>query len=162
MIERQYQNWFAKFRSGNFDVEVALHSIRPVETDKGSIKASVSAWNGVNWWIRSREIAESSNFSNNDNFIIISNSRFNLKAQYMGSSFPSEKKPCRCLCFCFENVKKGIHFRNASSLELLTTMLNSWEHEAKRMNLLKLLRKPILMKKWWWYLIGGISKESVF
>ncbi|GFX96938.1 histone-lysine N-methyltransferase SETMAR [Trichonephila clavipes] len=32
---RQCQNWFAKFRSGNFDVEDAPRSGRPVEVDKG-------------------------------------------------------------------------------------------------------------------------------
>ncbi|GFY33940.1 histone-lysine N-methyltransferase SETMAR [Trichonephila clavipes] len=31
---RQCQNWFAKFRSGNFDVEDAPHSGRPVEADE--------------------------------------------------------------------------------------------------------------------------------
>ncbi|GFV95741.1 transposable element Tcb2 transposase [Trichonephila clavipes] len=37
------QNWFAKFRSGNFDVEDALRSERPVEADKEAIKALVDA-----------------------------------------------------------------------------------------------------------------------
>ncbi|GFW37538.1 histone-lysine N-methyltransferase SETMAR [Trichonephila clavipes] len=36
---RQCQNWFAKFRSGNFDVEDAPRSGRPVEADKDAIKA---------------------------------------------------------------------------------------------------------------------------
>ncbi|GFU25822.1 histone-lysine N-methyltransferase SETMAR [Trichonephila clavipes] len=40
---RQYQNWFAKFRSGNFDVEDAPRSGRPVEADKDAIKALVDA-----------------------------------------------------------------------------------------------------------------------
>ncbi|GFW28276.1 mariner transposase [Trichonephila clavipes] len=40
---RQCQNWFAKFRSGNFDVEVAPRSGRPVEADKDAIKALVDA-----------------------------------------------------------------------------------------------------------------------
>ncbi|GFV04714.1 histone-lysine N-methyltransferase SETMAR [Trichonephila clavipes] len=31
---RQCQNWFAKFRSGNFDVEDAPRSGSPVEADK--------------------------------------------------------------------------------------------------------------------------------
>ncbi|CAK1597914.1 unnamed protein product [Parnassius mnemosyne] len=38
---RQCQNWFAKFRSGNFDVEDAPRSGRPVEADKDAIKALV-------------------------------------------------------------------------------------------------------------------------
>ncbi|CAL1263716.1 unnamed protein product [Larinioides sclopetarius] len=32
---RQCQNWFVKFRSGNFDVDDAPHSGRLVEADKG-------------------------------------------------------------------------------------------------------------------------------
>ncbi|GFU33415.1 RNase H domain-containing protein [Trichonephila clavipes] len=36
---RKCQNWFAKFRSGNFDVEDAPRSGRPVEDDKDAIKA---------------------------------------------------------------------------------------------------------------------------
>ncbi|GFT60848.1 hypothetical protein TNCV_3615812 [Trichonephila clavipes] len=39
---RQCQNWFAKFRSGNFDVEDAPRSGRP-EADKDAIKALVDA-----------------------------------------------------------------------------------------------------------------------
>ena len=38
---RQCQNWFAKFRSGNFDVEDAPRSGRSVEADKDTIKALV-------------------------------------------------------------------------------------------------------------------------
>ncbi|GFV82113.1 histone-lysine N-methyltransferase SETMAR [Trichonephila clavipes] len=38
---RQCQNWFAKFRSGNFDVKDAPRSGRPVEADKDAIKALV-------------------------------------------------------------------------------------------------------------------------
>ncbi|GFV83702.1 HTH_48 domain-containing protein [Trichonephila clavipes] len=34
MIVRQCQNWFAKFRSGNFDVEDAPRSGRPVEAER--------------------------------------------------------------------------------------------------------------------------------
>ncbi|GFT87786.1 histone-lysine N-methyltransferase SETMAR [Trichonephila clavipes] len=40
---RQCQNWFAKFRYGNFDVEDAPRSGRPVEADKDAIKALVDA-----------------------------------------------------------------------------------------------------------------------
>ncbi|GFX08716.1 histone-lysine N-methyltransferase SETMAR [Trichonephila clavipes] len=40
---RKCQNWFVKFRSGNFDVEDAPRSGRPVEADKDGIKALVDA-----------------------------------------------------------------------------------------------------------------------
>ncbi|GFX38104.1 HTH_48 domain-containing protein [Trichonephila clavipes] len=40
---RQCQNWFAKFRSGNFDFEDAPRLGRPIEADKDAIKALVDA-----------------------------------------------------------------------------------------------------------------------
>ncbi|GFW12819.1 histone-lysine N-methyltransferase SETMAR [Trichonephila clavipes] len=40
---RQCQNWFANFRSGNFDVEDAPHSGRPVAADKDATKTLVDA-----------------------------------------------------------------------------------------------------------------------
>ncbi|GFT10031.1 histone-lysine N-methyltransferase SETMAR [Trichonephila clavipes] len=57
---RQCQNWFAKFRSGNFDVEDAPRSGRPVEADKDAIKALVDA----NQRITTREIGLRLNLSN--------------------------------------------------------------------------------------------------
>ena len=64
LTERQCQNWFAKFRSGNFDVEDAPRSGRPVEEhnrpDEDTIKALIDA----NRRITTREIAERLNLSN--------------------------------------------------------------------------------------------------
>ncbi|GFW11355.1 histone-lysine N-methyltransferase SETMAR [Trichonephila clavipes] len=57
---RQCQNWFAKFRSSNFDVEEAPRSERPVEADKDAIKALVDA----NRRIATREIGLRLNLSN--------------------------------------------------------------------------------------------------
>ncbi|GFX16067.1 histone-lysine N-methyltransferase SETMAR [Trichonephila clavipes] len=57
---RQCQNWFAKFRSGNFDVEDAPRSGRPAEADKDAIKALVDA----NRRITTREIRLRLNLSN--------------------------------------------------------------------------------------------------
>ncbi|GAB1861621.1 SETMR methyltransferase [Camponotus japonicus] len=54
LTERQCQNWFAKFRSGNFDVEDAPRSRRPVKADEDTIKALIDA----NRRITTREIAE--------------------------------------------------------------------------------------------------------
>ncbi|GFX31782.1 mariner Mos1 transposase [Trichonephila clavipes] len=57
---RQCQNWFAKFRSGNFEVEDAPRSGRPVEAHKDAIKALVDA----NRRITTREIGLRLNLSN--------------------------------------------------------------------------------------------------
>ncbi|GFW89364.1 histone-lysine N-methyltransferase SETMAR [Trichonephila clavipes] len=57
---RQCQNWFAKFRSGNFDVEDAPRSGRPVEADKDAIKALFE----TNRRITTREIGLRLNLSN--------------------------------------------------------------------------------------------------
>ncbi|GFU01416.1 mariner Mos1 transposase [Trichonephila clavipes] len=57
---RQCQNSFAKFRSGNFDVEDAPRSGRPVEADKDAIKALFDA----NRRITTREIGLRLNLSN--------------------------------------------------------------------------------------------------
>ncbi|XP_025264307.1 histone-lysine N-methyltransferase SETMAR-like [Camponotus floridanus] len=60
LTERQCQNWFAKFRPGNFDVEDVPRSGRPVEADEDTIKALIDA----NRRITTREIAERLNLSN--------------------------------------------------------------------------------------------------
>ena len=57
---RQYQNWFAKFGSGNFDVEDTPRLVRLVEADKDAIKALVDA----NRRITIREIRLKLNISN--------------------------------------------------------------------------------------------------
>jgi transposase len=58
--KRQCQNWFGKFRSGNFDVEDAPRSGRPVEADEDTIKVLIDE----NRRITTREIAERLNLSN--------------------------------------------------------------------------------------------------
>ena len=60
LIERQCQNWFAKFRSGNFNLEDALRPGRPLEAVVDKIKSLVDA----NRRITTREIAERLNLSN--------------------------------------------------------------------------------------------------
>ncbi|GFT78658.1 mariner transposase [Trichonephila clavipes] len=57
---RQCQNWFAKFRSGNFDVEDIPRSGRQLEADKDAIKALLDA----NRRITTREIELRLNLSN--------------------------------------------------------------------------------------------------
>ena len=43
LTERQCQNWFAKFRSGNFNLEDAPRPGRPLEADVDKIKSLVDA-----------------------------------------------------------------------------------------------------------------------
>lgn len=42
--ERQCQNWFAKFRSGDFLLKDEEHSGRPVEIDDEQIKAIIDTY----------------------------------------------------------------------------------------------------------------------
>ncbi|OAD55670.1 Histone-lysine N-methyltransferase SETMAR [Eufriesea mexicana] len=64
LTERQCQNWFAKFRFGNFDVEDAPRSGRPVEADCISSIDTIKALIDANQRITTREIAERLNLSN--------------------------------------------------------------------------------------------------
>ena len=57
--ERQCQNWFARFRSGDFDLKDASHSGRPTEVDDEKIKAMTEN----NRRSTTREIAEKRNIS---------------------------------------------------------------------------------------------------
>ncbi|XP_033178062.1 histone-lysine N-methyltransferase SETMAR-like [Bombus impatiens] len=57
--ERQCQNWFAKFRFGNFSLKNAQQSGRPVEVDETHIKAIIDS----NRHSTTREIAENLNVS---------------------------------------------------------------------------------------------------
>lgn len=60
LSERRGQNWFSKFRSGNFDLKHAPRSGRPIEADDDKIKTLVDA----NCRITTREIAEKLNLLN--------------------------------------------------------------------------------------------------
>ena len=57
LTERQYQNWFAPFRSGDFDLKDALRSGHPTEVDDDKIKAMIEN----NRRSMTREIAEKLN-----------------------------------------------------------------------------------------------------
>ena len=59
LTERQYQNWFARFRSGDFDLKDIPRSGRPTEIDDDKIKAIIEN----NQRSTTREIAEKLNIS---------------------------------------------------------------------------------------------------
>ena len=54
LTERQCQNWFARFRTGDFHLKDAPHSGRPTEVDDDKIKAIIEN----NQFSMTREIAE--------------------------------------------------------------------------------------------------------
>lgn len=60
LTERQCQRWFARFRSGNFNVQDAPHTGRPTTTDDHKIKALIE----TNRRMTTREIAEKLDISN--------------------------------------------------------------------------------------------------
>ena len=59
LTERQCQNWFARFRYGDFHLKDALLSGRPTEVDDDKIKAKIEN----NRRSTRREIAEKLNIS---------------------------------------------------------------------------------------------------
>ena len=59
LTERQCQNWFARFHSGDFDIKDVPRSERPTEVDDDKIKAMIEN----NWRSTTREIAEKLNMT---------------------------------------------------------------------------------------------------
>lgn len=95
--------------------------------------------------------------------------RFNLKIQLISSACSYEKKfvsLCWGLWFASQSCKKMIHIGSTASVGtrngLSTIMVNTWDHELKKIKQLKALWSSIPIKKWWCSLLRGISKESVF
>ena len=60
LTERQCQNWFARFRSGDFDLKDAPRSGRPTEVDDDEVKAMIEN----NRRSTTREIADKLNILN--------------------------------------------------------------------------------------------------
>ncbi|GFW45806.1 histone-lysine N-methyltransferase SETMAR [Trichonephila clavipes] len=104
----QCQNWFAKFRSGNFDVEDAPHSGRPVEADKDAIKALVD----TNRRITTREIGLRLNLSNSAVYDHLKGLGLSSKLDVWVSMF-SQREICVAALTSvirFSNVTKMIRF----------------------------------------------------
>ncbi|GFX79335.1 histone-lysine N-methyltransferase SETMAR [Trichonephila clavipes] len=138
-LVRQCQNWLAKFRSGNFDVEDAPRSGRPVEADKDAIKALVDA----NRRITTREIGLRLNLSN-------STVKDHLKGLGLSSKFDvwvphvlTERNLCRRIDDCDSLLKRH---ENYPFLKRIITG-DEKGHRAKKMNRLKPFPKPIFTKK---------------
>ncbi|GFW49083.1 histone-lysine N-methyltransferase SETMAR [Trichonephila clavipes] len=102
---RQCQNWFAKFRSSNFDVEDEPHSGRPVEADKDAIKELVDANR------QTREIGLRLNLSNSTVYDHLKGMGLSSKLDVWFPMF-SQREICVPLTSVirFSNVTKIIRF----------------------------------------------------
>ncbi|GFT83373.1 histone-lysine N-methyltransferase SETMAR [Trichonephila clavipes] len=99
---RQCQNWFPKFRSGNFDVEYAPGSGRPVEADKNAIKALVDA----NRRITTREIGLRLNLSNSTFYDHMKGLGLSSKLNVWIPHVLTERNLCRRLDVCDSLLKR--------------------------------------------------------
>ncbi|KAJ0184406.1 hypothetical protein K1T71_000829 [Dendrolimus kikuchii] len=115
---RQCQNWFAKFRSGNFDVEDAPRSGRPVEADKDAIKASVDANRRI-----TREIGLRLNLSNSTVYDHLKGLRLSSKLHVWVPHVLTEKNLCRRIDICDSLLKRH---ENDPFLKRITTGDNKW------------------------------------
>ncbi|GFW74700.1 histone-lysine N-methyltransferase SETMAR [Trichonephila clavipes] len=136
---RQCQNWFAKFRSGNFDVEDAPRSGKPVEADKDVIKALVNA----NRRITTREIGLRLNLSNSTVYDHLKGLRSSSKLDVWVPHVLTERNLCRCIDVCNSLLKRHEYY------PFLKRIITGDEkgHGAKKMNRLKPFPKPIFTKK---------------
>lgn len=81
-IERQCQNWFSKFHSGNFDLKNAPRSDRPIEADDDKIKTLMDANHRIN---NTRNCCKVE-FIEFDCSRLLETSRIRFKAHYLGST----------------------------------------------------------------------------
>ncbi|GFX48630.1 histone-lysine N-methyltransferase SETMAR [Trichonephila clavipes] len=136
---RQCQNWFAKFRSGNFDVEDAPRSGRSVEADKDAIKALVDA----NRRITTREIKLRLNLSNSTVYDHLKGLGLSSKLDVWVPHVLTERNLCRRTDVCDSLLKRH---ENYPFLKRIITG-DEKGHGAKKMNQLKPFPKPIFTKK---------------
>ncbi|GFT15881.1 histone-lysine N-methyltransferase SETMAR [Trichonephila clavipes] len=98
---RQCQNWFAKFRSGNFDVEDAPRSGWPVEADKDAIKAFVDANRRI-----TREIGLRLNLSNSTVYDHLKGLGLSSKFDVWVPHVLTERNLCRHIDLCDSLLKR--------------------------------------------------------
>ncbi|GFU75300.1 histone-lysine N-methyltransferase SETMAR [Trichonephila clavipes] len=136
LIVRQCQNWFAKFRSGNFDVEDAPRSGRPVED---AIKALVDA----NRRITTREIGLRLYLSNSTVYDHLKGLELFSKLDVWVPDVLTERNPCRRIDVCDSLLKRH---ENDPFLKRIITG-DEKGHGAKKMNRLKPFPKSIFTEK---------------
>ncbi|GFW86721.1 histone-lysine N-methyltransferase SETMAR [Trichonephila clavipes] len=135
---RQCQNWFAKFRSGNFDVEDAPSFGRPVEVDKDLTKAV-----DANRRITTREIRLRINLSNSPVYDHLKGLGLSSKLDVWVPHVLIQRKLCRRIDICDSLLKRH---ENDPFLKRIITGVEKG-HGAKKMNRLKSFSKPIFTKK---------------
>ncbi|GFV05543.1 histone-lysine N-methyltransferase SETMAR [Trichonephila clavipes] len=135
---RQCQNWFAKFRSGNFDAEDAPRLGRPVEADKDAIKALFDA----NRRITTHKIRLRLNLSNLTVYDHLKGLGLSSKLDVCVPHVLTERNLCRRIDVCDSLLKRP---ENDPFLKRIITG-DEKGHEAKKMNRLKPFTKPIFTK----------------
>ncbi|GFV28432.1 histone-lysine N-methyltransferase SETMAR [Trichonephila clavipes] len=144
---RQCQDWFAKFQSGNFDVEDAPRSGRPVEADKDAIKALVDA----NRRITTREFGLRSNLSNSTVYDHLKGLGLSSKLDVWVPHVLTERNLCRRIDVCDSLLKRH---ENDPFLKRIITG-DEKGHGAKKINRLKpfpkadIHQKKVMLSLWW-------------
>ncbi|GFX65580.1 histone-lysine N-methyltransferase SETMAR, partial [Trichonephila clavipes] len=131
-------NWFAKFGSGNFDVEDAPRSGRPVEADKDAIKALVDANRRI-----TLEIGLRLNVSNSTFYDHLKGLGLSSKLDVWVPHVLTERNLCRRI-----DVSDSLLKRHENYPFLKRIIIGDEKgHGAKKMNRLKPFPKPIFTKK---------------
>lgn len=154
---RQCQNWFAKFRSGNFDVEDAPRSGRPVEADKDAIKALVD----VNRRITTREIGLRLNLSNSTVYDHLKGLGLSSKLDVWVPHVLTERNLCRRIDVCDSLLKRH---ENDPFLKRIITGDEKWvvynnvkrkrswskkDEPAQTISKADIHQKKVMLSVWW-------------
>lgn len=154
---RQCQNWFAKFRSGNFDVEAAPCSGSPVEADKDAIKALVDA----NRRITTREIRLRLNLSNSTVYDHLKGLVLSSKLDVWVPYILTERNLCRRIDVCDSLLKRH---ENDPFLKHIITGDKKWviynnvkrkrswskkDGPAQTISKVDIHQKKVMLSVWW-------------
>ncbi|CAK9826900.1 Histone-lysine N-methyltransferase SETMAR [Anthophora retusa] len=154
---RQCQNWFAKFRSGNFDIEDAPRSGRPVEADKDTIKALVDA----NRRITTREVGERLNLSNSTVYAHLKGLGLTSKLDIWVPHVLTERNLCRRVDVCDSLLKRH---QNDPFLKRIITGDEKWivynnvkrkrswskkDEPAQSISKANIHQKKVMLSVWW-------------
>lgn len=159
--ERQCQNWFAKFRSGDFSLKDEKRSGRPVEVDDAQIKAIIDS----DRHSTTREIADKLHVSHT----CIENHLKQLGyVQKLDIWVPHELKEthltqrinsCDLLKKRNENDPFLKRLITGDEKWVVTTISSGKDRGAGQVNTLKQHQKLIFIKRRFCYQFGGITKE---